>query len=144
MIRRSLRALFDPYPSKTDKEKLWQYFNSSCAYCGALLERSSRLAHADHLAASSLGGSNSIYNHVLSCHICNGDEKREEHWLSFLARKVTDPALAAQRRRHIEGWLARGETNNTLTSENLVEATSIIEQTIECYNRAVVKLRSLR
>jgi len=90
MIKRSLLAVIDPHPSKAEVELLWKYFQSSCAYCGVEIPRESRTGHMDHVVSSALGGSNSIYNHVLSCSRCNGDEKKEESWQSFLTRKATN------------------------------------------------------
>ncbi len=48
-MRRCLRAIVDPHSSRKDVDRLWQYFDSSCAYCGKRLERASRSAHVDHL-----------------------------------------------------------------------------------------------
>ncbi|WP_407943038.1 HNH endonuclease [Marinomonas atlantica] len=66
-IRRSLVSIIDPYPSKSEVDQLWEYFESRCAYCGISINRGSRTGHLDHLIPSSEGGSNSIYNHALSC-----------------------------------------------------------------------------
>jgi hypothetical protein len=33
-MRRCLAAILDPHPSGAEVEELWDYFQSSCAYCG--------------------------------------------------------------------------------------------------------------
>jgi len=74
-MRKCFSAILDPSPKARDVGLLWAYFQSSCAYCGKALERALRHGHLDHLKARSAGGHNSIYNHVLACGGCNGDEK---------------------------------------------------------------------
>ena len=48
----------------------------------------------DHAVAD---GGNQLGNLILSCAICNGDEKLDEHWRTFLERKVPDPDVRAAR-----------------------------------------------
>lgn len=86
-IKRSLKALIDPKPSKVEKEKIWLYFENQCAYCGCKLNPKERKAHLDHVVAESDGGSNQLGNLILTCAICNGDEKREMDWKEFLLQK---------------------------------------------------------
>lgn len=74
-IRRSLIAICDPHPSRKEVDALWAYFDSQCAYCRKPLDRASRVGHMDHLIPTTEGGSNSIFNHALSCGKCNGDDK---------------------------------------------------------------------
>lgn len=144
MIRRSLLAIIDPYPSKAEIDLLWHYFQSSCAYCGVEIPRESRTGHMDHVVSSALGGSNSIYNHVLSCSRCNGDEKREESWVSFLTRKVTCQSLLSERRSKISQWLAQlpAQTPEMQYVQSKVE--SIINNTLNNFDVAVKELRALR
>jgi hypothetical protein len=100
-IRRALWNLADPQPSKTEVQLLWTHFQSSCAYCGVVLSKDERKAHLDHLEV----GRNHISNRVLSCGICNGDEKREQNWESFLASKCgNDSATLQTRRKNILDW----------------------------------------
>ena len=103
-IRRALWNLADPHPSKTEVQLLWTHFQSSCAYCRAVLNKDERKAHLDHLDV----GRNHISNRVLSCGICNGDEKREQNWESFLAIKCgNDTATLQTRRKKILDWKER-------------------------------------
>lgn len=96
---RVIAATLDPAPK--DFQPVWDHFESSCAYCGVLIERSSRKGHMDH--AESKGG-NHLGNFILACESCNGNEKREMHWRDFLAVKVPDELVRAERIARIEQW----------------------------------------
>ncbi|WPN45070.1 HNH endonuclease [Pseudomonas sp. P8_241] len=142
-MRRCLAAILDPHPSGVEVEELWNYFQSSCAYCGIPLTRASRTGHLDHIVSSALGGSNEIHNHLLSCNKCNGDEKREEDWQSFLAGKVADSDLASERRAHISVWIGRAG-REPLDPSAKAQAEIIISQALESFDEAVKKIRALR
>src|SRR6266540_1965888 len=86
-IKRSLRSVVDRELSTAEKTAIWTHFCSQCAYCGKELTRDSREGHIDHLIPTTSGGTNHISNRALSCPPCNGDEKREEDWGTFLNRK---------------------------------------------------------
>ncbi len=75
MIRRSLRETIDPSPTKKEETRIWDFFNSECAYCGKKLRKINKEGHIDHLVPSALGGANHISNRVLSCADCNEKEK---------------------------------------------------------------------
>jgi len=103
-IKRALWNLADPQPSKAEVQALWKHFESRCAYCGTKLNKDKRNGHLDHLVV----GRNHISNRVLSCGICNGDEKREQNWESFLASKCgNDTAKLQRRRKKILDWRER-------------------------------------
>lgn len=106
-IRRSLRDLADPPLSDSAKHQIWEYFGSECVYCGAALLRSERKGHIDHLVSCSVGGTNHASNRVLSCGACNGDEKRDAPWDSFLKRKAADPATFSARHAKMQAWVAQ-------------------------------------
>ena len=142
-IRRSLLAILDPLPSKNEADELWSYFGNSCAYCGVHIDRSSRTGHIDHVVSSARGGSNCIYNHVLACARCNGDEKREEDWLSFLQRKATDSKLAQARITRIQEWIAKAEPIS-LDSKTHEQIELIIQTALANYDQAVQDIRALR
>ncbi|WP_095148179.1 HNH endonuclease [Pseudomonas sp. Irchel s3a18] len=141
-MRRCLAAILDPHPSGAEVEELWNYFQFSCAYCGIPMVRASRTGHLDHIVSSALGGSNEIHNHLLSCNRCNGDEKRDEDWQRFLARKVTDSELAAERHAHISAWIERAG-REPLDFAAKAKAEIIIRQALESFDEAVKKLRAL-
>jgi len=142
-MRRSLVAIYDPHPSRIEVNELWEYFGSRCAYCGAPMERESRIGHLDHLVPSSDGGSNNIHNHALSCPRCNGDEKREELWQSFVARKSENSSVYEKRYAKIEYWLSLAPPS-AANAELLVEAESIIKEAIESFESSVKRMRMLR
>ncbi|WP_161795760.1 HNH endonuclease signature motif containing protein [Pseudomonas sp. C5pp] len=143
-MRRCFVAILDPHPSRAEVTALWDYFQSSCAYCGVLLDRLSRNGHMDHILSSAMGGSNDIHNHLLACAVCNGDEKRDEEWSSFLARKVADSELAADRHARISAWIERAEIGNGLDPSVRSQAETIIAEALNDFDAAVQKLRALR
>jgi hypothetical protein len=105
-IRRGLRDLCDRQPSAAEKDEIWRFFESACAYCGRPLIREERKGHIDHLVSSAVGGHNGLGNRVLSCDSCNGDKKREESWEAFIARECTDESTREVRRQRITQWIA--------------------------------------
>lgn len=142
-IKRSLVSIYDPHPSKNEIEGLWEYFNSCCAYCGKPIDRASRTGHVDHLIPSSESGSNNIHNHALACAQCNGDEKREEPWLTFLERKSESRQIFTERKEKIENWLSLAPSSK-IEPEVVDEAERIIEEAIRSFENSVEKIRRLR
>lgn len=142
-MRRALLAIVDPHPSRTEVALLWSYFQACCAYCGVAIERDSRTGHIDHVISSALGGSNCIYNHVLSCARCNGDDKREEAWETFLTRKVSDPALLAERHAQISAWLGRNP-GSSMSPGTRAQVDAIIDRAVADFDAVVQELRALR
>ncbi len=143
-IRRSLEAILDPYPSPASDTQLWLHFESSCAYCGSPVSQELRTGHRDHIIPASAGGSNGVYNQVLACGHCNGDEKREEAWEDFLLRKVQDLALFHHRRNRILAWLAMAPAVSALEPGIRQRADEIISRALADYSQAVEDLRALR
>ena len=143
-MRRCLGAVLDPHPTSSGVKTLWMYFQSTCAYCGIHIDPESRTGHLDHIMPSALGGTNEIHNHLLACSRCNGDEKRDEDWQSFLERKIADRAMVDARRSHILAWV--GKSNGLVIRDPAVtaEADAIIFQALEEFDIAVKKLRALR
>ena len=144
-MRRCFQAIIDPHPSKSKINSLWEYFHSSCAYCGVEIERDSRSGHIDHVVSSATGGSNDIHNHVLSCARCNGDEKREEPWREFLSRKAGISSREFKtREKRIESWLQMGNKSERMDGQSIQKADAIIAKAIQDFDQAVEKLRELR
>ncbi len=139
---RSLVAIYDRHPTKAEKAELWKYFESRCAYCNTDIDPKSRMGHLDHLISSAKAGANNIHNIVLACAHCNGDEKREESWESFLKRKAVSPLTHEARRTKIENWSARSPVT-TLNSEFSAEAEAIIKEALENFDFSVKKMRAL-
>ena len=142
-IKKSLKAIIDPYPSKKEVDFLWSYFESKCAYCGIELLRKERKGHQDHIISSAVGGTNEVHNFVLSCSICNGDEKREKDWLTFLREKLTDNNIYNARKNKIESWraLCKGNQNDNKLNE---EIDGIINQALSSFEESIAKIRALK
>jgi len=137
-MRRAVDYVLDPTPRSVDE--LWNYFGSVCAYCGTNLDRTARSAHVDHAV---VGGGNQLGNLILSCGSCNGDEKREESWREFLARKVVDPDVRAARKRRIEEWFALHAVDPYVPSQDVVRARAEAEAFIEAFGAKCAELRLL-
>ncbi len=142
-IRRSLRAILDPYPSPQDMQNIWGHFECCCAYCGVAIQRASRNGHMDHVVPSALGGNNCVNNYVLACARCNGDEKRQANWTAFLRKKAESPAIEAARRDRIEKWLSGGALR-IVDTKRAAEIETIIAEAITHYDSAVAKIRTMR
>jgi hypothetical protein len=138
-IRRALRAVVDREPSLSEIAKLWEYFGSACAYCSRRLTRENREGHLDHLLS---GGSNHISNRVLSCGLCNGDEKRDKNWIDFLREKTSDATSFNQRRSRIEAWYTLVAQVAPKHEDEMIEVE--IERAVSAFDAAVAKLRQLR
>jgi hypothetical protein len=143
LMKRSLRQILDPGPLPAERDQLWAHFQSACSYCGDPLNRDKREGHLDHLVPSSGGGTNEIFNHVLACGKCNGDEKRDTEWEVFLASKETDAEVQKDRRARIAAWTVRSSRKPPST-DVLEKAEAIIEGVIRHYDEAVMSLRRLR
>tara|TARA_R110002072_G_scaffold301652_1_gene481860 strand:+ start:1523 stop:1999 length:477 start_codon:yes stop_codon:yes gene_type:complete len=139
-MKRAFRAIIDPLPKEAEKKQLWDYFDSRCAYCDTSIERGSRKGHLDHAIPTSEGGTNSIHNHVLSCDICNGDEKRDTPWQDFLHQKAG--AAAPTRERLIRKWLEQAPA--ALPPEMEKRASDIASQALDAFDAATEQLRNLR
>ena len=142
-IKRSLGAILDPHPSAKEVTILWDYFENSCVYCGLKMERKSRIGHLDHVVAQAYGGNNSIFNHVLSCARCNGDEKREMDWLLFLNQKSDSSELFANRKLKFDHWLNKN-INANVEAKELEEAEKIIAVALAQFDESVKAMRSLQ
>jgi CRISPR/Cas system Type II protein with McrA/HNH and RuvC-like nuclease domain len=145
MIRRSLREIVDPSPSKGDEERIWQFFNSACAYCGKPLKRAQKEGHIDHLVPSSLGGPKHVSNRVLSCATCNEAEKLEGVWEEFMVRKNPEPAILQGRVAKIHEWQQLNR-KPTLDREKLREIESLSDSVVAFYEdkvRAARRINSL-
>lgn len=144
-MKRSLNAVLDPLPKNKDVLKLWSFFNSACAYCGVKLVRAERVGHLDHIVPHSAGGTNDIHNHVLACARCNGDEKREEDWESFLARKAPSVDVRQERSARIKDWMHQAPAGRLALSpleRGAVDA--IVMRALQSFDVAVEELRAIR
>jgi len=85
-------------------DEIWEYFNSRCAYCDQVLHRG--YGQIDHLVPVAILRQALRGYFVLACPPCNGNEKREMDWESFLREKCgCDEVAFASRRAKIAGWI---------------------------------------
>lgn len=131
IVRRCLWNLVDPGPTKAFKEKIWEYFDSRCAYCGDKLERDNRRGHIDHLipVSSDVHQSRSIF--VLACEKCNGYKKRDRDWREFLTTCCGEDDIALDARRtRIEKWVGECASTSKKLSPDVVDALYKAEEAI--------------
>jgi hypothetical protein len=143
-MRRCLRAIIDPLPTDEEISRLWDYFQFACAYCGKPLSRSDRTGQLDHVEPQSTGGSNSIFNNVLSCGTCNGDDKRDMDWATFLAHKELGLQLQKTRHLRIQEWLNMRIDNNLHSAliQGKIKAIQIAAtENFDCYVQMMRELR---
>jgi 5-methylcytosine-specific restriction endonuclease McrA len=143
-IKRALSGVLDPHPNASQVHRIWAFFDSSCAYCGKKLVRGDRDGHIDHLVPLTAGGSNALSNFVLACNICNGDEKRDQHWEAFLHKKAADKASHKARKDRVEKWMASCETT-LIVAPALSEAMNQeIEHAVAAFDFALARIRQLK
>ena len=144
-IKRSFLQIVDSHPNKTQKQQIWCYFDNCCAYCDVAIDPKSRQGHLDHLLAVQDGGSNDIYNFVLACHICNGDEKREAPWREFLMNKCKNLSdiIYMERVAKIEIW-QKQSIMSQLDTEVLARIETIIDTAKANFDKSVEQMRILR
>ncbi len=139
-IRKSLKAINDPYPTESEKNLLWEYFENKCIYCNRKLVREERNGHLDHIIPSTDGGSNSIYNCVLACSICNGDEKREINWKDFLKEKCQNGNDLKDKISKIEYWMNK----DTKKRKEIEDEEIIIKEVLSKFDSAINKLKQYK
>ena len=142
LMRRGLRFIVDPEPTKDDKRLVRNHFVNHCAYCGTPID--SNGGDIDHLVSAALGGANGLANRVLSCKLCNAVEKRDRDWLEFLREKAQTPEIFDHRKRTIERWV---EINGGhLRLDPTLSATLQNEEraTTDYYDRACKRIKVMK
>ncbi len=143
MIRRSFREIVDSSPTKRDRAKIWDFFNSKCAYCGKKLIMANKEGHIDHLVSSARDGANHISNRVLSCAPCNEKEKLDMAWSKFLKLKNPDKAVLKKRKERIMQW--QKENGQLKLNETVLETIDLLsEEVVEFYDRKIEIARQLK
>jgi hypothetical protein len=143
-IRKALVEIIDPKPKAREIEAMWKHFQERCAFCGKKLQRANRKGHADHLVAAAEGGYNHIYNRVLACASCNGDEKLDHDWIQFLEQVKNAKEDFETRKGRIEGWQALHKAQCSVEKADLAEALLAAEQAIRAFNKACDRVRAVR
>src|SRR5688572_11197221 len=103
-MHRAIEELFCRKLTNQEKDQIWKYFKSRCAYCDRRINRRLRHGHMDHLDCSANSGGNHIRNRILACKECNGNEKREQDWKVFLKSKCSDRETFYVRKNRIDAW----------------------------------------
>ncbi len=137
-MHRTFEEILDPGPR--DVDALWEHFDAQCAYCGKGLSRDRREGHIDHADPD---GGNGLGNLVLACGSCNGDEKREESWHSFLLIKTPDDAIFAEREGRIRAWLDQHPRKSAEDSPEIAHVREEIEVLIEQFALKCAELKKL-
>lgn len=143
-IKKALVEIVDPKPKKTEIDAMWRHFNNQCAFCGKQLERADRIGHADHLVPAAKGGHNHIYNRVLACSTCNGDQKLDSDWQVFLDEAKGKDAEKITRKMKILEWQVSHRAECSVADKNIAGALNAAEEAIHAFNTACDKVRSLR
>ena len=142
VIRRAFREIIDETPAKQEANRIWEFFDSECAYCGKKLQKTSKEGHIDHLVSASKGGRNHFLNRVLSCANCNEKEKRDLPWEEFLASKVADRTLLEVRRKKILDWQGQNSDNSAGSFQNLVNsADSLANEVVSVFELKIAELK---
>lgn len=145
IVRRALLQVVDPGPNAREKDLIWNYFESRCAYCDRPLRRDAKEAHLDHLVSASQGGRNHLSNRALSCARCNEQEKRDTPWTEFLRAKSASPDEFVRRFDHIQQWqLRHADAASHETRDLRLAADVAARQVVELFDQKVGELRALR
>ncbi len=143
-MRRAIEELYYRALNKNEKDLIWNYFDSRCAYCDKLIDRIHRHGHMDHLDCNAAGGVNYISNRVLACKECNGNEKREMPWTKFLRRKCIDNAMFRLRHEKILAWQNQfSRFHQPFSTREALSARVEIEAAIKAFEDKFNRLRSL-
>ncbi len=143
-MARAIYAIAVPPPAKDAVEAIWKHFKSRCAYCDKRLTRNSRKAHLDHLVSISEGGNNDRHNLVLSCSICNGDEKLDRPWREFLEEKTENLSteLRTSRFGRIQEW-ANQAADTANQRERVSQFQELVTQAHSSFDQIVQRARAL-
>lgn len=142
IIRRSLTAVLDPHPTKSQIAALTEHFGDTCAYCGKRIHVYPKDAQLDHIDAS---GPNNISNRVYACEDCNEKEKRDENWRVFLRSKSESDDEYSRRARLIERWLdIHHDVYTSMDAETKTRLIAEIEAVIVSFDRSIANIRSMR
>lgn len=74
-------------PSNQQKDAIWAYFESQCAYCGRELSKAYSNGRLDHLDAGLSIGRNHISNRVLACNICQTTRTAKSNFRQAACKK---------------------------------------------------------
>jgi hypothetical protein len=143
-MRRAIEALFYRPLNQKEKDQIWKYFKSHCAYCNKRIDRAHRHGHMDHLDCRAAEGGNYIRNRVLACKECNGNEKREQNWQTFLKSKCPNAEVFRGRRDEIVAWQEQFPPLSQLVlSAEARSAKGDLNRAIKDFEEKFIRFRSL-
>ena len=143
-MHRAIDELICRQLTRQEKDQIWKYFKSRCAYCDKRINRELRHGHMDHLDCSASSGGNYIRNRVLACKECNGNEKRERDWQEFLKSKCADRETFLKRRQKITNWQTQFSTRPSLAfTPEMETARQELLASVHNFEHAFVRFRSL-
>jgi len=143
-MHRAIDELFCRQLKTQEKDQIWKYFKSRCAYCDKRINQKLRHGHMDHLDCSANSGGNYIRNRVLACKECNGNEKREQDCQEFLKFKCADHQTFLERHKKITNWQSQFSMRPLLVLSPEAEmAKRDLLASIQNFERAFVCFRSL-
>lgn len=141
-MRRGLRFIIDPEPEAHDKQRVRDFFQNQCAYCGTPI--SGDTGDIDHLVSAALGGANGLANRVLSCKTCNAQEKRDRDWTEFLQAKSPSQEVFRQRQSRIQGWIELNGGHAIMDAHLLAVLTQEADSVTKEYDASCARIRTAR
>jgi hypothetical protein len=144
-IFKTLLEIIDPPIKATEKRRIRAFFGDRCAYCGKEIAPGGRTGHIDHLISRQQGGTNHSSNLVLSCNICNGDEKLDQPWREFITQKVLDSKDRQERIARIETWVLQEGGPTTMSEQaqaTIREASSRVAEALDAEIKGLKEMKS--
>ena len=138
-MRRFLRGIPDPEPSRDEFAELWQFFENQCAICGCALKRTYR--EGRHGFAEP-GARRAIGNRLLLCAVCSLKREKGEWWRNLLRRSVRDPTKYERRAAKIEAWQHRHPLPDPPESPQIASCLARAEAAIKDFTAACQDLRA--
>ena len=138
-IKRAIAYVAGIRFSKPYMERCKQHFNNHCAYCDTPIEPGQRRGHLDHAIAMTIDSPH--YHLVYACYLCNGDNKREENWKTFISKTCKDDEkLLTQRVRRIEQWFST-ESPVQISTADLQVLRSAERKAIAFFNKCLEEIK---
>ncbi|RYG16740.1 HNH endonuclease [bacterium] len=143
-IRRSLKGVHDPQPTRAEILKLRGHFEERCAFCSVELPAGKKGFHLDHLDHLDPAGPNHVSNRVPACATCNEVEKRELPWEPFLYDKSPSAVVYVTRRSRILAWVEQTASLRRPLPADALRAIRLEEaRAISTYEASLAAVRAI-
>jgi hypothetical protein len=139
IMRRGLRLLVDPEPTKEDRLRAIENFDRYCAHCAVRVDKGK--GDLDHLLSSAQGGRNHISDRVFSCKPCNAEQKRDGDWLEFLLDRHGKSAAFEATQRQILRWVEVAGAAKPLPESTLALLETQAAVVTAAYDSGCAKVR---